>query len=315
MQALQWHGGSPAVNEVAVPARGRQEALLRVIRAGICNTDLEILRGYHNFRGTLGHEFIGIIEDSDDRSSIGRRVVCDINSACQACNTCLSGQPHHCPNRVTLGINGKDGAFAEYINVPAINLVPLPESLPTDIAVFAEPVAAALEILEQVSCSAGDEVAIVGDGKLGMLITMCLVVNGLAVTLIGHHPQRLALLDGFPVQYPAAPPQRKFKLVIEATGHPSGFAAALALTAPRGTLVLKSTHAQGFNFNPAPLVVDEITLLGSRCGPMIKAVTTLASGKIKPERLIEKTFPLENGVAAIEYAKRKGALKVLIEIT
>ena len=315
MQALQWNGSSLAINEVGVPARSPQEALLRVIRAGICNTDLEILRGYHNFRGTLGHEFVGIIEDCDDRSSIGRRVVCDINCACHDCDICASGHPHHCPHRVTLGINGKDGAFAEYINVPTINLVPLPEPLPTDIAVFAEPVAAALEILEQIHWQAGEAASVVGDGKLGLLITMCLAVNGLAVTLIGHHPERLSLLEGFPVQYLASPPERKFALVIEATGHPSGFASALAMTAPRGTLVLKSTCAHGFDFNPAPLVVNEITLLGSRCGPMAKAVNLLASGRIKPERLIEKTFPLADGIATIEYAKRKGALKVLIEVT
>jgi len=313
MKALQWNGAVLQVNDVAVPERNRQEALLRIIRAGICNTDLEILRGYHQFHGTLGHEFVGIVEDSEDRANIGQRVVCDINCACHACPTCASGNPHHCPNRVTLGINGKDGAFAEFLTVPVRNLVSLPESLPLDVAVFAEPVAAALEILEQVPCQSGDAVAVVGDGKLGLLIAMCLAHNGLDVHLIGHHPERLAVLESYPARFYSSPPYRKFALVVEATGHDSGFCTALALTAPRGTLVLKSTYAHGFIFNPAPLVVNEITLLGSRCGPMDKAVALLESGKIRSEKLIAKSFPLGDAAAAIDYAKRKGVLKVLID--
>ena len=313
MKALQWDGAVLQVNEIKAPERSREEALLRVIRAGICNTDLEILRGYHNFHGTPGHEFVGIIEDSEDRSTIGRRVVCDINCACHICPICVSGTPHHCPNRVTIGINGKDGAFAEYLTAPVRNLVPLPESLPLDIAVFAEPVAAALEILEQVTCQPCDAVAIIGDGKLGLLIAMCLVINGLDVHPIGHHAERLTVLEGYPVRFYAAPPDRKFRLVVEATGHDSGFSTAMTMIAPRGTLVLKSTCAHGFNFNPAPLVVNEITLLGSRCGPMDKAVALLASGKIHPERLVARSFPLADAVKAIDHARRKGVLKVLID--
>ena len=313
MKALQWNGAVLQVNEIAVPERNRSEVLLRVIRAGICNTDLEILRGYHAFHGTLGHEFVGIIEDSEDRSTIGQRVVCDINCACHACLTCTSGHPHHCPNRVTIGINGKDGAFAEFLTAPVRNLVPLPASLPLDVAVFAEPVAAALEILEQVPCQKGDAVAIIGDGKLGLLITMCLANYGLDVHLIGHHPERLAVLDGYPVRFYSSLPDRKFALVVEATGHDSGFSTAMAVIAPRGTLVLKSTYAHDFIFNPAPLVVNEITLLGSRCGPLDKAVALLESKKIKPVRLIAKSFPLADAVAAIDHAKQKGELKVLID--
>ena len=313
MKALQWNGAELQVNEVAVPEHKREEALLRIIRAGICNTDLEILRGYHQFHGTLGHEFVGIIEDCADRATIGRRVVCDINCACHGCSTCAAGNPHHCPHRVTLGINGKDGAFAEFLNVPMRNLVPLPESLPVEVAVFAEPVAAALEILEQVPCRAGDAVAVIGDGKLGLLIAMCLADYGVDVHLIGHHPERLAVLEGHPVRFYSAPPERLFALVVEATGHDSGFGTALALTAPRGKLVLKSTYAHGFIFNPAPLVVNEITLIGSRCGPMDRAVALLASGKIQPQRLIDKSFPLADAVAAIDHAKQNGVLKVLID--
>ena len=313
MKALQWDGKVLRVNQVPRPRRNGDESLLRVLCAGVCNTDLEILRGYHNFHGTLGHEFVGVVEHSDDGSLIGQTVVCDINCACGQCAVCRSGNPHHCPNRVTLGINGKDGAFAEYINVPRRNLVPVPESLPPRQAVFAEPVAAALEIMEQVVCRPGDEAAVIGDGKLGLLITMCLVDSGLDVTLIGHHPEKLSLLEGYPVHFSAGVPERSFPLVVEASGNSKGFYAAVSLTAARGTLVLKSTFAGGFEFNPAPLVVNEITLLGSRCGPMAKAVALLDSGRIKPERLIEKTFTLADSAAALEHAGCKGVLKVVID--
>ena len=313
MKALQWNGAELRLNHVPLPRRQKNECLLKILCAGVCNTDLEILRGYHQFHGTLGHEFIGLVEESDDESLVGRTVVCDINCACNICEICRSGQPHHCPNRVTIGINGKDGAFAEFINVPRHNLVPLPATLAHDRAVFAEPVAAALEILEQVSCSAGEQVAVIGDGKLGLLITMCLVINGQDVTLIGHHPEKFSLLEGFPVRFYQTPPAGKYSLVVEASGNSSGFETAISLTAARGTLVLKSTYAHGFEFNPAPIIVNEITLVGSRCGPMSKAVALLDSGKIKPERLIEKRYPLSDSVAAINYAKRKGVLKVLIE--
>ena len=313
MKALQWNGAELRLNEVPLPRRQADECLLRIISAGVCNTDLEILHGYHQFHGTLGHEFIALVEECDDESLIGQTAVCDINCACQQCAACQSGNPHHCPNRVTIGINGKDGAFAEFINVPRRNLVPLPANLSHDRAVFAEPVAAALEILEQVPCSTGEEVAVIGDGKLGLLITMCLAINGLDVTLIGHHPEKLSLLEGFPVRFYESPPTGKYPLVVEASGNSSGFETAISLAAPRGTLVLKSTYAHGFEFNPAPIIVNEITLVGSRCGPMDKAVALLDSGKLKPERLIEKRYPLAESVAAINYAKQKGVLKVLIE--
>ena len=314
MKALQWDGEDLRLEDVPLPVRQKDECLLKVLKAGVCNTDLEILRGYHQFHGTLGHEFIALVEESEDDLLIGRAVVCDINCACNVCATCRSGVPHHCPNRVTIGINGKDGAFAEYINVPRSNLVPLPDTLSYDRAVFAEPVAAALEILEQVTCNPGEEVAVVGDGKLGLLITMCLAVNGLDVTLIGHHPEKLSLLDGFPVRFYKTPPDRKYPMVVEASGNSSGFGTALSLTVPRGTLVLKSTYAHGFEFNPALVIVDEITLVGSRCGPMHKAVALLDSGKIVPERLIEKRYPLVDAVAAIEHAQQKGVLKVVIDM-
>ena len=314
MKALQWNGFDLRLADVPRPRRQENECLLKVVQTGVCNTDLEILRGYHQFHGTLGHEFIALVEESDDESLIGQAVVCDINCACGACPTCRSGHPHHCPQRVTIGINGKDGAFAEFISVPRRNLVPLPATLSHDRAVFAEPVAAALEILEQVTCTQGGEAAVVGDGKLGLLITMCLAINGMDVTLIGHHPEKLFLLDGFPVRFFDTAPGKLYPLVVEASGNHGGFDTALSLTAPRGTLVLKSTYADGFFFNPAAVIVNEITLLGSRCGPMQKAVALLDSGKIKPERLIEKRYPLADSAAAVEHAKQKGVLKVIIDM-
>ena len=259
MKALQWNGVELCLNEVPPPVREPGECLVKVLSAGVCNTDLEILRGYHQFYGTLGHEFVGLVETADDETLTGRAVVCDINCACNKCATCRSGHPHHCPNRVTLGINGKDGACAEFITVPHTNLVPLPETLSHDRAVFAEPVAAALEILEQVAYRPGDEVAVIGDGKLGLLITMCLAIHGLDVTLVGHHPEKLSLLEGYPVHFYETAPETSYPFVVEASGNSSGFDTALSLTAPLGTLVLKSTYAHGFEFNPAPIVVNEIT--------------------------------------------------------
>lgn len=314
MQALQWNGDSLRVNSLPVPAPAPDEALVRVTRAGICNTDLEIIRGYYPFHGTLGHEFVGVVEAAADGQLVGRRVVADINAACHQCTECLAGNPHHCRRRTALGIKGHDGAFAEYLTVPVENLVLVPDDLPDDAAVFAEPLAAALEIQEQVSLDPGLEVAVVGDGKLGLLITLSLAQAGLAVTLVGHHPERAAGLDLDAVDYLQAPPERTFPVVVEATGSPAGFDDALALTAPRGVLVLKSTYKAPLTFNPAPLVVNEITLVGSRCGPMAKAIALLAAGKIDPTALIEATYGLDDGVEAVGRANARGTLKVLLSM-
>jgi len=314
MKALQWNGDSLALNTVAKPIAKPGEVLVRLTRAGICNTDLEIIRGYYPFSGTLGHEFVGIVDEAANPSLIGKRVVSDINSSCHHCAMCQAGMPHHCVNRSALGINGRDGAFAEFLTTPEENLVIVPDTLEDNLAVYAEPLAAALEIQEQVNFSRHEGVLVIGDGKLGLLITMSLAQAGLEVTLLGHHPHRLELLGLDNISFCSSAPDLKYPVVIEATGNPSGFATAVQLTAPRGTLVLKSTYKGNLEFNPAPLVVNEITLLGSRCGPMDKAVALLADGAINPAGLTEETFPLTRAPQAIARANKKGTLKVLLEM-
>lgn len=314
MQALQWDGTSLAVNNIQIPQPASGEALVRVLQAGICNTDLEIIRGYYPFNGTLGHEFVGVVEQAADESLVGKRVVADINNSCHTCAMCQIGQPHHCLKRSALGIKGKDGAFAEYLTAPVENLVLVPDTLGNNKAVFAEPLAAALEIQEQVSFSPHEGVAVIGDGKLGLLIVLSLLQAGLEVTLVGHHPERGKLLDNDGLVFCSSAPRKKFPVVIEATGNPSGFETALQLTAARGTMVLKSTYKAPLKFNPGPLVVNEITLIGSRCGPMDKAIDLLASGAVNPACLIQDTIALPGGLEAIARASAKGSMKVLISM-
>lgn len=312
MQALQWNNTSLQLNQVQRPTLAPDEALIRITLAGVCNTDLEIIRGYYPFQGTLGHEFVGIVEEANNKSIIGRRVVCDINLACHHCSMCLQSQPHHCVNRHTLGINSKDGAFAEFISMPVTNLVFIPDTLDDENAVFAEPLAAALEIIEQVDFSNIKELAIIGDGKLGLLIALCLNAHQLHVHLIGRHPENFALLKEPGINFTTFLPNKKFPVVVEASGNPQGFDEALSLTQAKGTLVLKSTYADKLSFNPANLVVNEITLLGSRCGPMEKAIELMDKQHIQPKCLIEDSFSLAEGIEAITKAQQKGILKVLI---
>lgn len=313
MQALQWDGSSLQLNQIERPIIESNEALIKVDHAGICNTDLEIIRGYYPFQGTLGHEFVGTVVDAADSSLIAQRVVCDINLACQHCSMCHAGHPHHCLNRETIGISSKDGAFAEYLSAPLANLVPVPDTLSDQQAVFAEPLAAALEIFEQVDFTGIEEVAVIGDGKLGLLIVMCLNSQGLKVSLIGHHQERYELLNAPQVKFFTSAPTRTFPIVVEATGNSGGFQDALKLTQAKGTLILKSTYADSFTFNPATLVINEITLLGSRCGPMDKAIALMSKGVISPQCLIEGTFSLAEGLHAVEQARQKGCLKILIK--
>jgi len=312
MQALQWKNQQLQVNEVPVPVPAPGEALIRVIKAGICNTDLEIIRGYYPFSGTLGHEFVGEVVEAPHNKFVGKRVVSDINASCHQCRLCLAGHPHHCLNRSALGIKARDGAFAEYLTMPTHNLVGLPDKVTDNQAAFAEPLAAALEIQEQIPFKQSDPVAVIGDGKLGLLIAASLAEARLKVTLIGHHPERADILP-YPVDnYVSTLPDSQFQVVVEATGSPVGFADAMALTSPRGTLVLKSTYKAPLEFNPSPLVVNEITLIGSRCGPMDKAVDVMASQALDPARLVQAEYPLNQGVEAIQRAGSPGTLKVLL---
>jgi alcohol dehydrogenase len=306
-------------------------ALVQVRLAGICNTDIEILRGYHNFQGTLGHEFVGDVVSvaaTRNESWVGRRVVGEINLACaglgsshhgqrKMCRYCRRGIPTHCERRRVLGILGHDGAFAEFLALPVVNLHRVPAGIPDDAAVFTEPLAAACEILEQVDVSAHREACVLGDGKLAQLIGRVLRTAGLRVVMIGKHAGklRLARLAGIETTRPRRRVSRRadvFTLVVEATGSPSGLAMAQQITAPRGTLVLKSTFHGAADVETWPIVVKEITLIGSRCGPFHPALALLRSGRVDPRPLISRVFELKDVAKASRYAQRPGVMKVLL---
>lgn len=313
MKALRVDG-SPRVVDVAPPTLGPGEARIRVRRAGICSTDLEIVRGYMRFSGTLGHEFVGEVVESADPSWVGRRVCGEINLGCGRCARCLAGLSRHCATRTVLGILGKDGCFAEELTLPLANLHAVPDSLSDDAAVFVEPLAAAFEILEQIAIPPDSRVAVLGDGKLGTLVTMVLAQTGAEVTMIGRHPRKLERVRrvGALARLADEPIAGGFDVVVEATGSPSGLGRAQALLRPRGTLVLKSTYHGTVTLDTAPIVIDEITIVGSRCGPFAPALRALAAGRIDPSPLIEASYPLADGVRALERAAEPGVAKVLL---
>jgi threonine dehydrogenase-like Zn-dependent dehydrogenase len=294
--------------------------------AGICNTDIEILRGYHDFHGTLGHEFVGdVVRVAGDDAGkwTGQRVVGEINIGCAGlgarkhCDYCRRGIPAHCARRRVLGIIGHDGAFAEYLTLPVANLHRVHPGIPDDAAVFTEPLAAACEILEQVDVSAHSEACVLGDGKLAQLNARVLRTAGLRVTMIGKHESKLGLarLAGIVtlrLSSRAAQRSNAFTLVVEATGSPSGLAMAQRLTVPRGTIVLKSTFHGAAPFESWPIVVKELTIVGSRCGPFPAALALLRSGRVDPRPLISRVFELKDAVEAIRYAQQPGVMKVLL---
>jgi alcohol dehydrogenase len=315
-----------ALVEKPLPRLRPSWALVRVRLAGICNTDLEILRGYHNFHGTLGHEFVGEVvraASAKDRAWIGRRVVGEINLACaglgfrKQCSYCRRGIPTHCARRRVLGILGHDGAFAEYLALPVVNLHRVPASIPDEAAVFTEPLAAACEILEQVDIRAYRDAAVIGDGKLAQLNARALRTAGLRVLMIGKHASKLRLarladIATVKVTSPRAQRSNQFSLTVEATGSPSGLALAQQITVPRGTLVLKSTFHGAANVETWPIVVKELTVIGSRCGPFPRALALLRSGRVDPRPLISRVFPLREAAEAIRYAQERGVMKVLL---
>ncbi|HOE15985.1 MAG TPA: alcohol dehydrogenase catalytic domain-containing protein [Syntrophorhabdaceae bacterium] len=294
------------------------EALVRVRMAGICNTDLEIIKGYMGFKGIPGHEFVGTVEKADgqNRSWIGKRVVGEINCVCGECDYCIGGLPRHCPRRTTLGISGRDGAFAEYLLLPARNLHEVPGNVPDEEAVFTEPLAAAFEILEQVTVKPADRIVVLGDGKLGLLCSFVLALTGAEIALAGNHGRKLAIAReaGIAV-YPAdsLPMGKKYDIVVEATGTPAGLGSSLELVRPRGTIVLKSTVASTREINLNRIVIDEITLLGSRCGPFEPALRALSERTVNVKPLISGIFPAEKALEAFRAAGQKGSLKVLID--
>jgi threonine dehydrogenase-like Zn-dependent dehydrogenase len=315
MRCVHLEGGLVTVREAPMPVRLPGSALIRLLSAGICNTDLELKRGYYGFAGTPGHEFVGEVLESDDAGLRGRRVVGEINLACGACDWCARGLARHCPNRTVLGIVRHPGAFAEFLTLPDGNLRVLPESLPTGRAVFAEPVAAACEILDQSDIPPGAEVAVLGDGKLGLLVAQVLHARGLAVRLYGRHPGKLSIAAqaGISTMAPGAePPAAAFDWVVEATGSREGLREAVRATRPRGTVILKSTVEGEVPMDTAAIVVNEITLVGSRCGRFEPALELLSGGTLQTSGMITARFPLAEAPRAFEAAAEKDALKVLL---
>jgi threonine dehydrogenase-like Zn-dependent dehydrogenase len=318
MKALRFENGRLGVGEVPVPARAG-EALVRVRLAGVCNTDLEIARGYAGFEGTLGHEFVGHVESAPGATELeGRRVVGEINAGCGRCQLCRAGDARHCPDRTVLGIHGRDGAFAEYLQLPAANLLPVPDEVPDERAVFTEPLAAACSVTERVRVELETRVAVVGDGKLGLLCAQVLkATTGAGVTLVGRHQTKLDIArargvrvlkaDELPASF-----ERAFDVAVEATGSPSGLGTALKLLKPRGTLVLKSTFHGTTELNAATVVVDEISIVGSRCGRFHGALELLRRDAVEVDALVHGEFPLSEGPRAFERAAEPGVLKVLL---
>jgi alcohol dehydrogenase len=296
------------------PTLPQGEALIRTRLAGICNTDLEIVRGYMGFRGVLGHEFVGeVVQANGVTDLIGQRVVGEINAYCGECVTCRRGDPTQCPHRTTLGIVQRDGTMADYFTLPLKLLYPVPDSVPDEWAVFTEPLAAACQILEQVHIRPTDRVVVLGDGKLGLLIAQVLQLTGCQLTVIGRHANKLAILAARGIRTQLADEVTlEADIVVEATGSPSGFALARKILRPRGTLVLKSTYHGDINLNLSMVVVDEIKLIGSRCGPFAPALRLLEQRLVDVTPLIHDTFSLNDGLAAFEQATAPGVLKVLL---
>lgn len=313
MQALYWDGHAAKVTERPAPEVVEGFALLRVRRAGVCNTDLEIVRGYMDFQGVLGHEVVGDVEVGPDAWK-GKTAVVEINFACGTCASCAQGLGRHCPTRTVMGILGADGAMAEHVAVPVQNLHEVPAGLELDVAAFSEPLAAAFEILEQVHVTPDMRCVVLGDGKLGLLIAQVLHTTGAHVLCVGKHEEKLVHLSrrGIATVTKDAWSQQKADLVVDATGSKDGFRAAVEATRPRGTLVLKSTVADQTEVHMAPLVIHEIRVLGSRCGSFAPALRALQAGTIDVSPLLCEKLPLSKAELALERASAAGALKVLL---
>lgn len=328
MRALRFDGSLRFVADAPVERR-KGEALVQVLRAGICNTDLEIVKGYAGFRGTLGHEFVGRVVESPDDALAGRRVVGEINAGCGVCALCRGGDSRHCAERTVLGIHGRDGAFADFLSLPPRNLIEVPDSISDEEAVFTEPLAAAAGIFEQVRIDDATRVAVIGDGKLAQLICRVLVQTGCALTVIGKHRAKLALLGDVSAcclqlslaGNASAVAQRwlveqglsqSFDVVVEASGSATGLPMAIALTRPRGTIVLKSTHHGETSADLSAVVVNELHIVGSRCGRFAPALDLLARRAINIRSLISQEYPIEDALNAFRQAAEPATMKVLL---
>jgi len=318
MKALWFDGKELKLREMPRPGPGKNEALIRVLYAGICNTDLEILQGYMKFTGVLGHEFVGLVE-SGPKKWLGKRVVGEINLGCGKCGYCLRGLTRHCPNRTVFGISGKNGSFAEYITLPVNNLHEVPDSVSDLEAVLVEPLAAALRILDQVEIKRGQKVFVLGDGKLGQLIVRALRTRTKNLVLIGKHHHKLALAAKLGIRtvlahkLRAVCPEDKAEVVIEATGNPKGIEQAIELCRPQGKIVLKSTFHELPGINLSRIVVDEIKLVGSRCGDFQAALKMLKEKRISLMGLVSKVYELDNFSAAFKKAASPASLKVVVK--
>jgi threonine dehydrogenase-like Zn-dependent dehydrogenase len=315
MLALRVDNKHLSVRDVEIPQR-EDETLVRVLLSGICNTDIEIARGYAGFNGTIGHEFVGVVEDSPEKRLVGQRVVGEINAGCGVCELCRAGDPRHCATRTVLGILGRDGAHAEFLKLPAANLLSVPETISNEHATFTEPLAAACGIRERVSITNSDRVAVIGDGKLGLLCAQVLALGGASLLLVGKHIEKLRIAEriGIETANPTQAEKRKrqFDVVVEASGAAPGFNLALDLLRPKGKLVLKSTFNGTTEMAAARVVVDEISIVGSRCGRFAPALDLLKEGSIDVDSLISEEYPLSEGVDAMARAGAKSVLKVLL---
>jgi threonine dehydrogenase-like Zn-dependent dehydrogenase len=317
MKALLYERELRYVTDYPVPRPGKGEALVRIRYAGICSTDREIVRGYMDFRGIPGHEFVGTVVRCRGKASlVGKRVVGEINLGCGRCRLCRQGNQNHCPSRSVLGILNRDGVFAEYCVLPVRNLHVLPDSIADREAVFTEPLAAALEILDQVAVTPEHRVCVLGDGKLGLLAAQVLAEAGCRLTASGRHKEKLAILRkrGITTRQQNTLRGKDFDIVVDCTGSSEGILQALALVRPGGTVVLKSTVADPECLDSNYMIINEISIIGSRCGPFARAVEALQSKKVAVLPLISREFPLEEGVEAFRYALKKGVLKVLLKV-
>lgn len=317
MKALYLSDGRLSLRECPISKSAQDECLIKIRKAGICNTDLELIKGYMNFTGIPGHEFVGEVVSAPGSRLVGKRVVGDINIGCGKCAYCLSNRKEHCPTRTVLGILGKDGVFAEYITLPESNLHVLPDSITDEQAVFIEPLAAAIRIVQQVQLDPEKNIAVLGDGKLGLLIAKVLSAMGLyRFTIFGHHEDKLALINDPRIEKITRMDARyshTFDYVIEATGTHAGFSQAVELLKPEGYLILKSTAAGSASMNMAPLVINELNVIGSRCGPFKPAIMLLESGRLDLSGFISGTYPLSGWEQAFQHAQDKKSIKVIID--
>lgn len=321
MRALVFNNKLELKQNFEKPTPKENEALIKVKLVGICNTDYEITKGYMGYNGILGHEFVGVVEEinGEDKSLLGKRVVGEINLGCKNCDYCAKGLERHCPNRQTLGIFNKDGCFADYVTLPLSNLLEVSEKINNETAVFVEPLAAALEILEQLHIKPYEKVCVLGDGKLGLITALALNASNVDVTLVGKHQNKLdiakeqnvktVLLENLKQE-----DNKSFDVVVEATGRVSGFETSLSLVKPRGVLVLKSTIATGKELNLAPIVIDEITVLGSRCGQFAPALRLMEKNVIDFSKLVSAKLSFDDAVLGFEKNKEKNTIKILLEM-